>query len=631
MPAINSPRPALVNLLAALTFAAACGPDLPVPPPPPEEYSDVHTYSNPEQVQVNHLALDLTVDFERRALDGSVTLEFGRTQGAYPITLDTRALDIRRTEYSSDGNDWEEAKFSLGPEDPILGTPLEIQVPISAGKLRVHYNTTAGATALQWLEPRQTTGKRHPFLFTQSQAIHARSWIPLQDSPGVKTTYSARIRTPKSLRAVMSAGNNAGAPKTGEFTFEMPQPVPSYLIALAVGDLEFRTIGRRTGIYAEPEVVDKAAAEFEDTEEMLAAAERLFGRYQWGRYDILVLPPSFPFGGMENPRLTFATPTVLAGDKSLVALIAHELAHSWAGNLVTNATWSDFWLNEGFTVYLERKILEAVYGPERAAMEAVLGRQLLEEELARLPEADHILYVNLEGRDPDEGMTEVPYEKGALLLGTLEQVYGRQAMIDYLRGYFEQYAFESMTTPRFIEDLRFHLFNNSDLPPRAFPIEEWIYEAAIPAGAWEPKAEAFRAVETQAGPWLRSEAPAASIGAGGWSTHEWLHLLGLLPEDIGAAKLGELDADYRLTATGNSEILSRWLVLGIKNGYEPAYARAEEFLLSMGRRKFLRPLFTELVKTPAGKQRALDIYRAARPTYHPISVSTIDEILGWEE
>src|SRR5439155_12241219 len=260
------------------------------------------------------------------------------------------------------GTRYEAGMFTLGDKDKILGAPLTIPLPARATRVRISYSTSPGASGLQWLEPAQTAGKKRPFLFTQSQAIHARSWIPLQDSPGVRMTYSAVVRTPKDLVAVMSAPNNPNAPPNGEYRFRQRMAIPSYLIALAVGDLRFRPMGNRTGVYAEPAVIDRAAAEFSDTEQMLEAAQSLYGPYRWGRYDLLVLPPSFPFGGMENPTLTFATPTILAGDKSLVSLVAHELAHSWSGNLVTNATWSDFWLNEGFTVYVERRILEKLYG-----------------------------------------------------------------------------------------------------------------------------------------------------------------------------------------------------------------------------------------------------------------------------
>ena len=337
---------------------------------------DGHSFANPGEVVVRHLDLDWDVRFDRRTLDGSATLHVERVvEGADALRLDTRDLSITAVELSDNGADWTQTPFTLGDADPILGAPLEVTLSETATQVRIAYTTSPGASGVQWLEPAQTAGKTHPFMFTQSQAIHARSWIPLQDTPGVRVTYTATVRTPRALRAVMSAAHDAETPLDGEFRFEMRQPIPSYLIALAVGDLAFRSMGARTGVYAEPSVVESAAAEFDDTEAMMTAIERLYGPYRWERYDLLVLPPSFPFGGMENPRLTFATPTVIAGDKSLVALVAHELAHSWSGNLVTNATWRDFWLNEGVTVYLERRILEEVFGRPRVDMEATLDRQ----------------------------------------------------------------------------------------------------------------------------------------------------------------------------------------------------------------------------------------------------------------
>src|SRR5262245_30342751 len=386
---------------------------------------DTHSFSNPDQIRVRHLDLDCDVLFDQKILKGTATLDLDRrvNSGSPPLVLDTSKLQIEKVEVSSDGSSYAEAKFALGEHDPILGSPLTIATPLTAAKVRIRYSTSPEASALQWLYPAQTAGKKKPFLFTQSQAIHARSWIPLQDTPGVRMSYTARVRTPKDLLAVMSAVNDPDAPRNGEYSFRQRAPIPSYLIALAVGDLQFRPIGNRTGVYAEPQVVDRAAKEFEDTEKMLRAAQELYGPYRWGRYDLLVLPPSFPFGGMENPGLTFATPTILAGDKSLVSLVAHELAHSWSGNLVTNATWSDFWLNEGFTVYVERRILEKVYGRRREEMEAALGLQELEREIAKLPERDQILHIDLKGRDPDDGVTNVPYEKGALLLRSLEEKF----------------------------------------------------------------------------------------------------------------------------------------------------------------------------------------------------------------
>src|SRR5215510_10779346 len=379
---------------------------------------DAHSYSNPEQVRVRHVHLSLDVLFDRKVLKGSSTLTIERIKSdADSLKLDTRDLKIIKAETSNDGNSFVPAQFTLGAADKILGAPLAIQLSPKATKIRIEYETSPNASGVQWLDPAQTAGKKHPYVFTQSEAIHARSWIPLQDSPGVRVTYSARIRTPKGLRAVMSAGEASfndliGADQSG-YSFNMPQAIPPYLIALAAGDIAFKSLGNRTGVYTEPAMLERAASEFEDTEKMVAATENLYGPYRWDRYDILVLPPSFPIGGMENPRLTFATPTVLAGDKSLVSLIAHELSHSWSGNLVTNATWRDFWLNEGFTTYLERRVIEAIYGREREEMEAALGLQSLNEEIANLDDRDEILHIDLKGRDPDEGSTDIPYEKGA--------------------------------------------------------------------------------------------------------------------------------------------------------------------------------------------------------------------------
>src|SRR6266446_3430928 len=464
---------------------------------------DIHSYSNPDQIRVRHLDLDCEVLFDQRILKGVATLSVDRRveSGAPPLILDTGNLRIEKVEVARETGAYSATKFELGAGDPILGAPLTISMPPAAAKVRIEYSTSPEASALQWLDPAQTAGKKRPFLFTQSQAIHARSWIPLQDTPAVRLRYSARVRTPKDLLAVMSAVNDPDAPRTGEYTFQQRAAIPSYLIALAAGDLQFRPMGSRTGVYAEPSVVDRAAKEFEDTEKMLKAAQDLYGPYRWGRYDLLVLPPSFPFGGMENPGLTFATPTILAGDKSLVSLVAHELAHSWSGNLVTNATWSDFWLNEGFTVYVERRILEKVYGRPREEMEAVLGRQDLEREMAKLPERDQILHIDLRGRDPDDGVTSVPYEKGALLLRSLEEKFGRAKFDAFLREYFEHFAFQSITTGIFVDYLQKHLLNGDT----SIPLDEWLNKPGLPASAPRPVSDAFAKVEEQAKRWMAGE------------------------------------------------------------------------------------------------------------------------------
>ena len=608
---------------------------------------DVHSYANPPAVRVRHVDLDWNVLFDQKILKGTATLTIERTSQTEPLVVDTRDLKIEKVETSVNGRQYRPATFTVGTSDKILGAPLTIPLPARATRVRIHYSTSPGASGLQWLAPAQTAGKKDPFMFTQSQAIHARSWIPLQDTPAVRVTYNARVRTPRNLLAVMSAENHPRTARDGDYRFRMRQPIPSYLIALAVGDLRFRSLGPRTGVYAEPQVIDRAARELSDTEKMVIATERVYGPYRWGRYDLLVLPPSFPFGGMENPRLTFATPTILAGDKSLVALVAHELAHSWSGNLVTNATWRDFWLNEGFTVYLERRIQEAVYGRARAEMEAALGLRDLQEELATVEDRDEILHVDLKGRDPDEGFTDVPYEKGALFLLHLEQTFGRARFDNFLRRYFDHFAFQSITTEQFLAYLKQNLLNKYPEQVAQVPIDEWIEKPGLPAGAPKPESQAFARVEEQVKRWLGGEIPATQIPVASWTTQERLHFLKFVqsalqppPSSGGPAAtqlsqterarlMGELDRAFNLTRSGNSEIAFQWLMMSIQNNYEPAYPRLEEFLLSVGRRKFIRPLYQELAKTPEGRARAITIYRTARPTYHPIAVTGIDEDLKW--
>jgi hypothetical protein len=410
----------------------------------------------------------------------------------------------------------------------------------------------------------------------------------------------------------------------------MNKPIPPYLIALAVGDIAFRPIGAKTGVYAEPSVVERAASEFVEVDQMITAAEKLYGPYRWGRYDILVLPPSFPFGGMENPTLTFATPTILAGDRSLVSLVAHELAHSWSGNLVTNATWDDFWLNEGFTTYLETRIMEEVRGKPYADMLRQLGRQGMQGAVtdAGGPQApDTRLHLDLAGRDPDEGMTDIAYEKGAAFLQTVESVVGRERLDAFLRDYFDTFAFQPMSGEQMLAYMERKLFTGDDA--RRIDVQRWVYEPGIPANIPPVRSEAFAAVDSQVNAWKNGGATSALV-TDEWSTHEWLHFLGALPDTIPRARLAELDRAFRLSSSGNSEVLEAWLLIAVKNRYQSAFPALDRFLTSQGRRKFLTPLYTELAKTDWGRTMAMDIYRRARPTYHSVAVNTIDKVLGWD-
>jgi aminopeptidase N len=427
----------------------------------------------------------------------------------------------------------------------------------------------------------------------------------------------------------MSADHAASVSFDGVPTlvFKMRQPIPPYLIALAAGDLAFRPLGARTGVYAEPSVVDAAAREFADTEAMVEAAEKRYGPYRWGRYDILVLPPSFPFGGMENPKLTFATPTVIAGDKSLVALVAHELAHSWSGNLVTNATWRDFWLNEGFTTYLERRIVEDLFGPERADMERVLGLKELQNDLKSLPPRDQVLHIDLTGRDPDDGMTQVAYEKGALFLQRLEVAFGRARFDAFLKGYFDHFAFRSITTADFVAYLRANLFNQDEAAARGIDLDAWLEQPGLPADAPVTTSDRFAKVERAARDWSEGRTPAGQIDTSAWSTFEWLHFLQALPNPLPADRMAELDRAFRLTDRGNAEVAHDWLVLAVRNRYAPADRRLETFLTTIGRRKFLIPLYTELLKTPEGAAKARELFAKASAFYHPIAADSVAKLL----
>ena len=591
---------------------------------------DPHSHAQPRQFRVQHVSLDLDVDFARRVLRGSATLRFQRQPGVEhrgsQLLLDAKGLKLESVSSARPGQvgsyGWHD-----GLEDPILGRGVAVVVPDDVDEVKITYETVPTAGALQWLDPARTSGGRQPFLFTQSEAIQARTWIPLQDSPGVRVTYDATIRVPAGLQAVMAA--DALPPTTpGVWRFRMDQPIPSYLIALAVGDLAFRPLGARTGVWAEPALLAKAAHEFADTEAMIAATEARFGPYRWGRYDLLVLPPSFPFGGMENPKLTFATPTILAGDRSLVALVAHELAHSWSGNLVTNATWNDFWLNEGFTVYLERRIVEAVYGVDRRQMEDVLGIGELRTDLARLDARDQTLQLDLKGRDPDEGMNQVAYEKGALFLIELERVFGPDRFDAFLRGYFDSHAFQSLTTADFAAYLKTHLLDPNPTLAGRIDVAAWLHRPGLAVPFTEPTSERLDAVDRAARAWSGGQTPAQVLATATWTTQEWLQFLRKLPAPLNLAQMAELDRAFGLTARLNAEVAGQWLLMAAQSGYHPADPAIEAFLTTVGRRKFIIPIYRALIQSPAGTQQARTIYAKARPFYHPIAIESVDKLLG---
>ena len=595
---------------------------------------DDHSYARPQEAKVSHVDLDLTADFAKKVLRGTAALTLQTEANAKQVILDTRALDIQQVTDASGAP----LKYTLGASDPMMGAPLTIELPQGAQKVIVHYQTTAKGTALQWLDPSQTAGKQKPFLFSQGEEIHTRTWIPTQDSPAIRQTYTARIVVPSDLTAIMAAKQLtpegeavAGHPAQHAFRFEMDQAIAPYLMAIAIGDIGFKSEGTRTGVFAEKAVLDKAAYEFADMQSMLDAAEKLYGPYKWGRYDVLVLPPSFPYGGMENPTLTFATPTVIAGDRSLVSLIAHELAHSWSGNLVTNATWEDFWLNEGFTVYFENRIMEQVYGKDKADMLKVLGYQDMQSTLSDLKASNQTnftrLHPDLKGVNPDDYFSDVPYEKGAAFLRMLEAHFGRKKLDAYLKGYFTRYAFQSMTTDAFVLDLRTHLLHNDTDLEKQLKVHQWLYESGLPDNVVVPTSPLLDRVTEQAKAFADG-GDAKSLDVTDYGTMEWLNFLRQMPDSLTTDQLTALDTAFDFSRTHNSEILFAWLQLAIKHHYQPAMIPLEDFLVGQGRNKYCTPLYKSLMKQPGwGVDMARRVYAKARPGYHEFTRFNVDKVV----
>ena len=584
---------------------------------------DPHSCAKPSEAVIKHLKLNIRLDFTAKQIDGEAIYTIDKSDSAREFWLDTRGLIIEGAWLDGDI----QTAYRFGAEQPFLGKPLSITIQQETKSVRIKYRTSPDAAALQWLDPAQTGDGKSPFVFTQGQAILTRTWIPIQDSPGIRFTWESTVHVPSQFMAVMSGKNVQERNETGTYTCNMELPVPAYLIALAAGDIQFQSIGSRCGVYAEPGMLAKAANEFADMEKMLVAAEQLYGPYAWGRYDVIVLPASFPFGGMENPRLTFATPTIIAGDGSLTALIAHELAHSWSGNLVTNSNWDDFWLNEGFTVYFERRIMEALYGKSYADMLEVLGYKDLQETLADLglDNPDTQLKLKLVGRDPDDGMTDIAYEKGCFLLVYLENQVGRETFDAFLNRYFKEFAFKGITTERFLQYLKSR--NGLQLSPEVLAVvEKWIFTPGLPAECKKPVSDRFKTVEALV-PRILAGEKAARTETKTWVTHEWLHFIRSLPENLEQAKAESLDKQYGFSQSGNSEIRFAWLNYRLNRGDATVIPSADAFLGAVGRRKFVLPLYKAMMKQDAMKETAKSIYAKHRSGYHAVTRQSIDEIM----
>ncbi|HXX30003.1 MAG TPA: M1 family metallopeptidase [Myxococcaceae bacterium] len=576
---------------------------------------DPHSWADDAQPRQVHLSWTAGVDFGARALEGTAELHFSR--GGAEVDLDTRGLQIHSVATPAG----KPLRHALGPEDPILGTRLRVGLDAGEPRCTVRYRTGPGATAVQWLEPEQTAGKRLPFLYTQCQAIHARSVVPIQDTPRLRLTYRASLTAPRELRALMAAAATGRTESGAEATesWAMSHPIPPYLLAFAVGALESRELGPRTRVWAEPSLVEAAAWEFAEVDRMLTQAEALLGPYVWGRFDVLVLPPSFPYGGMENPTLTFLTPTVLAGDRSLVNVLAHELSHSWTGNLVSNATAEDFWLNEGFTVFIERRILTVLEGRESVALHAAAGRQSLDDAVAGFRDRPALtrLRTRLQGVDPDDAYSQVPYEKGYLFLRALEEAAGPPAFDAFLRKYLRTFAFQSLTTEEFIAFLAGELPEAS----RTVDVQAWVDGEGIPPGA--PRPASARLARLQA---LGTGIPPAEE-ARTWRPLDWQVYLGQLPRPTPRSTVEALDRGFGLTRARNPDVLVAFLVPALSAGYAPAVERAQAFLGEVGRMKYLKPLYAALAARAETRELAEACFQRLRAGYHVIAAAGVEGLL----
>lgn len=611
---------------------------------------DKHSYANLKKIHTKHLHLELDVDFKNQTIYGVARHEM-MNEGADTAIFDIKGLMIQKVTIGKKGSE-EEADMFIDKmdKDSILGQPLMVPIKKDTKYVNIYYQTTEQSDALDWLDTNLTSSKTKPFLYTQGQAILTRTWIPLQDSPSNRITYSADVKVPKDLLAVMSATNPTEKNESGLYHFEMNKPIPAYLIALAVGDLKYHAFSANSGVYAEPELLPSCIYEFDAIPKMISAAEKLYGPYQWGQYDILVLPYSFPFGGMENPMLTFANPTLLAGDKSLVSVIAHELAHSWSGNLVTNRTWNDFWLNEGFTVYFEQRIMESIYGKEVADILALIEFDELKDELKRIENSEHPedskLHLALTGRNPDDGMTDIAYVKGAFFLKTIEAQVGRNQFDPFLKKYFETFQFKTVDAKQFIAFLNKELLSKQH---QQFNYDAWIFEEGLPENCLQLHSNRLDKMSELADDFVHDKVSFAPKVTYTWKkvgkrkrkikhieqinyqdhiVQEWQTFIRRLPRNLSMAKMKEIDRYLHFSNSGNSELLMEWFVLSANCNYASQNkSQISQFLGKVGRRKYLMPIYEALLLNRKTRSFAIQTFNLAKGHYHAVSRNSVSDLI----
>lgn len=583
---------------------------------------DPHSFAKPNEAIVEHLDWQAEIDFDARLIYATASWRIRQQSGVREISFDTDSLDILKVWLDDDTA----PVWSKAATKPHLGAALVVKITPQTQLVHIQYRTNAGAKALQWLEKDQTQGGKAPFLFTQGQAILTRSWLPCQDSPGIRFSFDARVEVPKGMMALMSAYNPREVEDNGMYRFSNNKPIPAYLFALAVGEIGFKPLNERSGVYAEPAMLEKAWWEFAELPGMIDAAEELFGPYPWDRYDVLVLPPVFPFGGMENPMLMFATPTIITGDRSLTNLVAHELSHSWSGNLVTNASWNDFWVNEGLTTFIERRIIERIKGRDYVEMITALGNQELmvtmqdfsaEEELTKLK-------LSIDDRNPDLALNSIPYQKGFALLHHIEEEVGEERMGKFVQQNFQAHAFSCMTTEDFVAYLRENLLTEEQMD--RLKIMEWIYEPGLPDGFVPKRARKFETVDGEIEAFQKGAHP-LSLSSAGWSTFEWIYFFRSISRFAAVEHLEALDAAFEFTQSGNAELLTAWFQLGISLDYPPIYEAVEDFVSQVGRRKLLMPIYRSMLTHPHSAAFGKKLYETNRMYYHPVSRNSLDELM----
>jgi leukotriene-A4 hydrolase len=639
-------RPALAGaaglLMASLVFSEAAATNAPGPPgdlAPIQSGLDYHSFANVDEFKVTHMGLELRTDFHNKVLIGEATLEIKRLDpGATELVLDTRDLDVRDVSekanhvlgaLSKSETTWVSRPFHLDKADPVLGSPLIIDLPPnrkSTETIRIDYVTSPGAPSLHWLDDKQTAGRHHPLVYTLSSPIGARGWMPTQDTPLTRITFTAFVHTDSDLFAVMTARNDPNVKHNGEYSFVMRDAIPPCLIALAVGDLRFKATGSRSGVYAEKPLVSEAAEELVDTETLIQTAEKIFGPYRFERYDVVIMPPAFPLAEAGFPRAAFVTSTAITGDKSRESIVVRALAQSWAGDLVSGASARDAWIDGGLALYMQDRIVEAAYGATRAATERSLADRSLRAELAALPAGDQVLAVDLRGRDPGVGLREAPDRKSALLFMYLESKFGRERFDAFLRGYFDHFAFQTLSTEQFLAYLKENLLERFPGIVAPAQVLAWVTATGLPGEAGLSTQAVYPEVDTARSSWLAGSVPAKKLDTHGWVTTEWCYFLDAMPA-LRKDQLLDLDRTFDFTHTPNAEIASRWFLLVVRAEYQPSYPRLTEFLETNGRRSLIVPVYVELMKTPAGEAFAKRVFPLARPLYQAQTAAAIDAIV----